>query len=73
MRAEALRRLSEQPLQRLDFLRAALSEALGLHFTDEKGEHFFRSSLVQTLFYGLFSAWVVWQPNHRRQRRVSLA
>lgn len=45
-------------------LRKALSEALGLHFTDEEGEHFFRSSLVQTLFYGLFSAWVVWNREH---------
>jgi hypothetical protein len=57
---EALRRLSRQPSDRLDHLREALSQALGLHFTDEQGEHFFRSSLVQTLFYSLFSAWVVW-------------
>ncbi|MBI4566897.1 MAG: N-6 DNA methylase, partial [Planctomycetes bacterium] len=26
----------------------------------EKGERFFRSTLVQTLFYGVFSAWVLW-------------
>lgn len=39
-------------------LRAALQEALGLRFDGPKGEHLFRSSLVQTLFYGLFSAWV---------------
>jgi hypothetical protein len=57
---ETLRRLSRQQAQRLDLLREALSQALGLHFTDEQGEHFFRSSLVQTLFYSLFSAWVVW-------------
>lgn len=61
---EALRRLAQQPTQHLEFLRVALSEALGLHFTDEEGEHFFRSSLVQTLFYGLFSAWVVWNRNY---------
>jgi hypothetical protein len=41
-------------------LRTALEEALGLKFTGEDGEHFFRSSLVQTLFYGVFSAWVLW-------------
>ncbi len=41
-------------------LRTALEEALGLKFTGEEGEHFFRSSLVQTLFYGVFSAWVLW-------------
>jgi len=33
---------------------------LGIHFQDdEEGQHFFHSSLVQTLFYGLFSAWVL--------------
>jgi hypothetical protein len=41
-------------------LRNALEEALGLKFTGKDGEHFFRSSLVQTLFYGVFSAWVLW-------------
>jgi hypothetical protein len=39
-------------------LRNALQEALGLRFEGPKGEHLFRSTLVQTLFYGLFSAWV---------------
>ena len=28
------------------------------------GEHFFRSTLVQTLFYGVFSAWVLWTRDH---------
>ena len=32
----------------------------GVHFEGEKGEHFFHSTLVQTLFYGVFSAWVLW-------------
>jgi len=31
-----------------------------MKFTGEKGEHFFRSTLIQTLFYGIFSAWVLW-------------
>lgn len=61
---EALRRLERQPSTTLAPLRAALSEALGLHFNEEEGEHFFRSSLVQTFFYGLFSAWVVWSRNN---------
>ena len=39
-------------------LRMALQEALGMTFEGPKGEHLFRSTLVQTLFYGLFSAWV---------------
>ena len=29
-----------------------------------KGEHFFRSTLIQTLFYGVFSAWVLWARRH---------
>ncbi|MCX6842896.1 MAG: N-6 DNA methylase, partial [candidate division WOR-3 bacterium] len=40
--------------------RTALEEALGLKFEGEKGDHFFRATLVQTLFYGIFSAWVLW-------------
>jgi hypothetical protein len=41
-------------------VRKALEEALGMKFTGEKGEHFFRSTLVQTIFYGVFSSWVLW-------------
>ena len=41
-------------------LRSALEEALGVKFEGEKGAAFFRSTLVQTLFYGIFSAWVLW-------------
>ncbi len=41
-------------------LRRALEESLGLTFAGEKGDHFFHSTLVQTLFYGVFSAWVLW-------------
>jgi hypothetical protein len=47
-------------LEALQSLREALEQALGLKFEGEKGEHFFRSTLVQTLFYGIFSAWVLW-------------
>ncbi len=37
-------------------------QALGLAFDidDEKGARFFRSSLVQAIFYSLFAAWVLW-------------
>ena len=41
-------------------VRGALEEALGVRFEDEQGAAFFRSTLVQTLFYGVFSAWVLW-------------
>ena len=47
-------------LSALASVREALEEALGMKFTGEKGEHFFRSTLVQTIFYGVFSAWVLW-------------
>ena len=41
-------------------VRAVLEEALGVQFKGERGARFFRSTLVQTLFYGVFSAWVLW-------------
>ncbi|MGD0998726.1 MAG: N-6 DNA methylase, partial [Thermoleophilia bacterium] len=44
--------------------RQALEQALGMTFESERGEHFFRSTLVQTLFYGLFAAWVFWAEQH---------
>ena len=48
----------------------ALEKALGVRFEGDRGAEFFRSTLVQTLFYGLFSAWVLWhrqtpQPSER--------
>lgn len=47
-------------LPALATIRTGLEQALGLRFEAQKGEHFFRSTLVQTLFYGIFSAWVQW-------------
>ncbi len=41
-------------------VRSALEEALGTRFEGDKGARFFHSTLVQTLFYGVFSAWVLW-------------
>ena len=41
-------------------VRAALEDALGVRFKGERGARFFHSTLVQTLFYGVFSAWVLW-------------
>jgi hypothetical protein len=66
----ALQRIEARDVSALDDLRHALSDSLGLTFHDEEGEHFFRSTLVQTLFYGVFSAWVLWHrsgpaPNER--------
>ena len=44
----------------LTALRTALEDALGVQFQGDKGTRFFYSTLVQTLFYGVFSAWVLW-------------
>lgn len=66
---DARARLAEKPdLPALAALRAALENALGLHFEAEDGEHFFRSTLIQTLFYGVFSAWVLWHQEQPERR-----
>ncbi|MBI4324422.1 MAG: DNA methyltransferase, partial [Chloroflexi bacterium] len=57
---DARARVLAADLPALTAVRSALEEALGMKFEQEKGEHFFRSTLVQTLFYGIFSAWVLW-------------
>jgi hypothetical protein len=57
---EARARAEDHPLASFDAVKKALQESLGMRFEGEKGEHFFRSTLVQTLFYGIFSAWVLW-------------
>ncbi len=44
----------------LAMVRTALEDALGVRFEGERGARFFHSTLVQTLFYGIFSAWVLW-------------
>ncbi|TAM54403.1 MAG: DNA methyltransferase [Acidobacteria bacterium] len=64
---DARMRLEGHDLPALASLRAALEEALGMRFEGEKGEHFFRSTLVQTLFYGIFSAWVIWAQERPRE------
>lgn len=56
---DALNILEEKDADSLAPLRKALEAALGIKFEGEKAEHFFRSTLIQTLFYGLFSAWVM--------------
>ena len=62
---DALARLDDAgDMEALDLLRSSLEEALGMTFEADKGRHFFLSTLVQTLFYGLFSAWVLWCKQH---------
>ena len=43
----------------LNGLQKSLEQSLGVTFNASEGGHFFRSTLVQTLFYGVFSAWVL--------------
>ena len=57
---DARHRIEHAPMDALLPLRTALETALGLRVEGERGLHFFRSTLVQTLFYGVFSAWVLW-------------
>ena len=48
-------------------VRSAMEEALGIRFKGERGERFFRSTLIQTLFYGVFSAWVLWSRDEQKK------
>ena len=56
---DALSRVEASNLPELQSVRKALEESLGIQFNGKKGEAFFRSTFVQTLFYGIFSAWVL--------------
>lgn len=58
-------------LPKLASVRTGLEQALGVSFAGEKGEHFFRSTLVQTLFYGVFASWVMWAREVGHQDRYS--
>jgi hypothetical protein len=56
---DALATLNEKDASNLKPLRQALETALGIKFQGKEGDHFFKSTLIQTLFYGVFSAWAV--------------
>lgn len=66
---QALERAETGDLAALKPLQEALDEALGVTFEGEDNAHFFRSTLVQTLFYGVFSAWVVWNTSNPEPER----
>lgn len=66
---EAQSRIENIELPALRVVRQALEEALGITFEGDRGEHFFRSTLVQTLFYGVFSAWVLWCKDTNRKKQ----
>lgn len=50
---------SDTAAKQLQALQKSLESSLGVSFNASEGGHFFRSTLVQTLFYGVFSAWVL--------------
>ncbi|MBD2161597.1 N-6 DNA methylase [Limnothrix sp. FACHB-1083] len=64
---DARARISKSDLPALQAVRTALEDALGIQFQDQKGDHFFKSTLIQTLFYGIFSAWVLWHKQGARR------
>ena len=65
---DAKANVEKSELPALSEVRSALEETLGMKFTGPKGEHFFRSTLVQTIFYGIFGMgplvpqWHTWKP-----------
>jgi len=64
---DARARISKSDLPALQAVRTALEDALGIQFQDQRGDHFFKSTLIQTLFYGIFSAWVLWHKQGARR------
>ena len=54
-------------IQSLLAVRSSMEEALGIRFEGERGERLFRSTLIQTLFYGVFSAWVLWSRHEQKK------
>lgn len=48
--------------------RDAPDNSTTLNDQTSKGERFFRSTLVQTLFYGVFSSWVLWARGRKSKR-----
>lgn len=65
----ALARIEHSELKALAGVRAGLEQALGVRFEGAKGDHFFKSTFIQTLFYGIFSAWVLWNKDGSAKRR----
>jgi len=70
-RTARLRLEQKHELPALDALRGQLEDSLGLKFEGEKGDHFFRSTLVQTLFYGMFASWVLWARDRDHTTTIS--
>lgn len=57
---DARNRIEKIDLPALEDVKVALEESIGVSFSEKKGDHFFRSTLIQTIFYGIFSSWVLY-------------
>lgn len=68
---QARERIATSNLPALRNVRTALESALGVEFDTEKGDAFFRSTLIQTLWYGAFSAWVLWSREQDPDDRIA--
>lgn len=66
---DARARIDKTELPALEQVRQALEEALGVSFEGQKGDRFFKSALIQTLFYGIFSAWVLWHKQGKQGKK----
>ena len=65
---EARHRVATGNASALTVVRSAIEDTLGMKFQGDKGDRFFQSTLVQTLFYGIFSAWVLWCKRNMRKK-----
>jgi type ISP restriction-modification system protein/N-6 DNA methylase len=66
---QAKRAKAQLPAQFTQAVRGLADDfgkALGVSFEGEDGEEFFRSSLIQTVFYGLFAGWTLWLKSKAR-------
>jgi hypothetical protein len=67
---EAKVRVEAADPKSLEAFRNELTNSLGITFSGQEGEEFFRSTFVQTLFYGLFSAWILWSRSSAKKPAV---
>jgi len=59
--------LPEEFSQAVSGLMEDFGAALGIAFEGDEGEEFFRSSLIQTVYYGLFAGWLLWARSSNRE------
>ena len=69
---EAKHRLAEHDIWPSSRCKWRWNRRSGCTFRATRARRFFRSSLVQTLFYGLFSGWMLWRQIPHRHRSLRL-